>query len=196
LCILYPSIWASWARISESSWFLSMNLFTAFTLWYMKQVNKSTQKRRSNLWLRCPCRLRPAHLCHCPLGPTRGCRRRGLVLEALGICWVCWCPQAKEILIKWRGRCYGLEQWGKSSVESNELPVDDGADGEQVKWLHKHVVDVLVVLVETYLKKSYFKNNCESFVHSALKLKKLVICLHSWFPLRKKTLSLKQTCDL
>jgi len=32
LCILYPSIWASWARIKDSSWLLSMNLLTAFTL--------------------------------------------------------------------------------------------------------------------------------------------------------------------
>jgi len=37
-------------------------------------------------------------------------------------------------------------------VESNEFPVDDGTDWEEIEGIHEHVVDVLVVLVEALRK--------------------------------------------
>jgi len=60
-------------------------------------------------------------------------------------------------------------------MESNEFPVDDCTDWEKIKGIHEHVVDVLVVFVETLRKSLRIINP----LHSALKLKKLVIYLHS-----------------
>ena len=60
-------------------------------------------------------------------------------------------------------------------MESYEFPVDDGTDWEEIEGIHEHVVDVLVVLVEALRKLLRITNP----LHSALKLKKLVIYLHS-----------------
>jgi len=35
-------------------------------------------------------------------------------------------------------------------VQGNELPIDDGADGEQVERVHKHIVNFLIIFIQAF----------------------------------------------
>lgn len=69
-----------------------------------------------------------------------------------------------------------MEIGGDTTVDAQKLIVYDGREGEVVEQLHHEVIDFLVVFGEALIG---------SDVHSALKLKKEVSCLHSWLPLRR-----------
>lgn len=61
-------------------------------------------------------------------------------------------------------------------MDAQKLIVYDGGKGEVVEELHHEIIDFLIVLGEALIVVA---------VHSALKLKKEVSCLHSWLPLSR-----------
>lgn len=71
-------------------------------------------------------------------------------------------------------------------MQGQEFPIDDTGQGVDIEGIHEEVIDFLVVLIEAWMK---------FLLHSSRKLKNIVICLHSWFPLSKKTASGWASCN-